>query len=425
MDRKNTPQENDNRIEEPSIPPATIEQGKQPELVEDKIENVEAKGSEQEVEEVGSRIDTFVGEKVQNEQTKELVGGPAFPGSTSSPLSNIDNIVDKHLGDFSSEIQLLLKEEQILYNFPQSPHSTSKTETTIEHVPPQTTVSEFSHYVSFYNPCPPVQDYVHSLQDSINGMLVEFERSPSHKANAVQADADAALASSVSAFVAGIRAANDKNDKDDEVSESNELTATDGSASAGQTHLAWQPNVIKQLPGATNSRSPPVSCVTLSVSASASHSADKPINTANIRPPPVKSEQSQWQPQQSQALTINRTVPENVRQTQDTSVVRTVHCATVAKAGSGTGGSKCEVALSLQSSEPVSSSASLSIPGPVPGHGPPATALSSLISQLQPEVFSSLVEIIKDVKRNSLQFYLHSTDLGDQVHEDVKVTREA
>ncbi|XP_050930559.1 LOW QUALITY PROTEIN: protein TASOR [Lates calcarifer] len=51
---------------------------------------------------------------------------------------------------------------------------------------------------------------------------------------------------------------------------------------------------------------------------------------------------------------------------------------------------------------------------------PPATALSSLISQLQPEVFNSLVEIIKDVRKNSLQFYLHSTEPGDQVYEDVK-----
>ncbi|XP_032369638.1 uncharacterized protein LOC116687986 isoform X2 [Etheostoma spectabile] len=47
-------------------------------------------------------------------------------------------------------------------------------------------------------------------------------------------------------------------------------------------------------------------------------------------------------------------------------------------------------------------------------------ALSSLISQLQPEVFNSLVEIIKDVKKHSLQFYLHSPEPGDQVHEDVK-----
>ncbi|KAF3856754.1 hypothetical protein F7725_017477 [Dissostichus mawsoni] len=52
---------------------------------------------------------------------------------------------------------------------------------------------------------------------------------------------------------------------------------------------------------------------------------------------------------------------------------------------------------------------------------PPASALSSLISQLQPEVFNSLVKIIKEVKRNSLQFYLHSIEPGDQVHQEVKI----
>ncbi|XP_035243385.1 protein TASOR isoform X2 [Anguilla anguilla] len=37
-------------------------------------------------------------------------------------------------------------------------------------------------------------------------------------------------------------------------------------------------------------------------------------------------------------------------------------------------------------------------------------AISSLISQLKPEVFSSLVEIIKDVQKNAVKFYIHSQE---------------
>ncbi|KAK1901696.1 Protein TASOR [Dissostichus eleginoides] len=84
--------------------------------------------------------------------------------------------------------------------------------------------------------------------------------------------------------------------------------------------------------------------------------------------------------------------------------------------GSSLAGTKYEGSLPGFScvSEPVSAS----VPGPTPT--PPASALSSLISQLQPEVFNSLVKIIKEVKRNSLQFYLHSIEPGDQVHQEVK-----
>lgn len=53
---------------------------------------------------------------------------------------------------------------------------------------------------------------------------------------------------------------------------------------------------------------------------------------------------------------------------------------------------------------------------------PPASALTSLISQLQPEMFNNLMEIIKDVQRNSLQFYVHSPTREDQLKEEIKVS---
>ncbi|XP_056243599.1 protein TASOR isoform X1 [Seriola aureovittata] len=410
-------------------------------LLEKEKETVQKQGEEatesmqDEVEEV-VLIHEVGNEKNPKGEVEELIGRSVFSRSISSPPParpprDIDSIVDKHLGDFSSDIQLLLQDESVHYSFPQSTHSTSKTETSApQHTLPHTSISQFSQYVSFYNPCPPVQDYVSSLQESINGMLKEFGESwPSQRADTSRTDADNALANTVSAFVASIRAANTKTGSDDEDSAPcGELTAADGSASVSRTPAhsrggeVRRPDAItRPTPDANDSRNPPTSHVTLSVPTSSSGSVHKPADTDSLHPPSNK-----LQHQQSHALEINRTLAHTVRQTQDSSVTRTVYCTNDGEGGSSLPGSNSEITLPGCSrvSEPLaepshlselgSSSASVSIPAP------PATALSSLISQLQPEVFSSLVEIIKDVKKNSLQFYLHSTEPGDQVYEDVK-----
>uniref|UniRef100_A0A667ZX75 Transcription activation suppressor b n=1 Tax=Myripristis murdjan TaxID=586833 RepID=A0A667ZX75_9TELE len=56
-------------------------------------------------------------------------------------------------------------------------------------------------------------------------------------------------------------------------------------------------------------------------------------------------------------------------------------------------------------------------PSPNPGSAPaPGSNLlaNSLIGQLKPEVFSSLVEIFKDVTKNTVKFYIYSGDEGDE-----------
>ncbi|XP_040890119.1 protein TASOR isoform X2 [Toxotes jaculatrix] len=393
-------------------------------------------GEQDDEEEVVNMIHEASSEKEQNGEVKELVPGFLFSPSISSPparpLRDIDSIVDKHLGDFSSEIQLLLREKSVHYSFPQSPHTASNTEsTTHQHTLPHTSVSQFSQYVSFYNPCPPVQDYVSSLHDSINSMLTEFgDNWPSRSADTSRTEVDATLASKVSAFVASIRAANAKTGRDYEVSApGGELTAAEASASVSQTPALsrggerWEPDAItRQFPDATNSRNPPASHVTLSVPTSASGSADAAV----LHPPSNKPPQSLWKPHQSHTVETSRTVAHNVRQTQDNSITKSVHCTTDVEGGSRLAGPNSDSTLSGFSSvsktlaepshpsESVSSSTTVSVPTP------PARALSSLISRLQPEVFNNLVEIIKDVKKNSVQFYLHSTEPGDQVYEDIK-----
>ncbi|XP_074521562.1 protein TASOR isoform X2 [Halichoeres trimaculatus] len=322
------------------------------------------------------------GEATGGKQNKEveliqmggLISSPP-PPPLPPALRGIDTIVDKHLGDFSSEIQRLLQGESIHYSCQQTPHSSSHVDSAAL---PHLAVSQFSHYVSFHNPCPPVEDYVSSLQDSMSSMLSQFRDGwPSKHANS--RTVDAALASTVSAFVSSIRA-NVETDRDD--GGGGEPAEVD---SGGEV---WPPlTITKQFSDAAN-RNSPTFHVTLSESTSGPGSGFKPASAPVLPLPPPH------------ALEITRTVVNNIRDTQDGSS-RTVQCTS--------GGENYKVTLSAAPD-----------PAPSSDPAPPPTALSSLISQLQPEVFNSLVEIIKDVKRNSLQFYIHCSEPGEPVYEGIK-----
>lgn len=68
-------------------------------------------------------------------------------------------------------------------------------------------------------------------------------------------------------------------------------------------------------------------------------------------------------------------------------------------------------------------------PSHVTGHSPdpnsqnPGLLAGSLIGQLKPEVFSSLVEIFKDVTKNTVKFFIYSGDEGEEstVCKEIKV----
>lgn len=61
-------------------------------------------------------------------------------------------------------------------------------------------------------------------------------------------------------------------------------------------------------------------------------------------------------------------------------------------------------------------------PGSAPGGGSGLLA-DSLIGQLKPEVFSSLVEIFKDVTKNTVKFYIYEGD-ENEVCKEIKVRHE-
>ncbi|KAK5911959.1 hypothetical protein CesoFtcFv8_001882 [Champsocephalus esox] len=426
-DREKTPQGKEKKNGEPfistsiqpSVPPAPERRRRSPSPPptqpdgEGEVKEVQADVSEEveivnilkkrvkEEEEV-EFMDVEVGE------VKDLVGGPLFCPPVSVPPTCLDSVVDKHLGNFSSEVQLLLQKQSIHYSFP---HSTSNTETSApHHTLPHASMSQFSQYVSFYNPCSPVQDLVDPLMHDFKRMFEDT--CPSHKPGSSRTNVDDALASRVSEFVSSIRASKaPRSGEDDGIF--GELTAADVSTNPALSRGSdpWQQHTIpKHVPDAPGNISPMLSShVSLSVTTAPSDSTYKPANTSVLIPAPNKPPHSHWK-QQSHSLEISRT--HNIRQTKED---WTEHCRGE-MGGSSLAGTKYEGSLPGFScvSEPVSAS----VPGPTPT--PPASALSSLISQLQPEVFNSLVKIIKEVKRNTLQFYLHSMEPGDQVHQEVK-----
>ncbi|XP_034021080.1 uncharacterized protein tasora [Thalassophryne amazonica] len=387
-----------------------------------------------------------VHETVGHGEKEEDVFPAALTSPPGPPVRNIDTVVDKHLGDFCSEVQHLLQEESVLYSFPQTPAA----------APPLNIITPFSQYVSFYNPCPPVQDYISSLKDNMNHMLMEMDNSwPGLGPDVHPPDTDATLACTVSEFVASIRAANTKTDTDDQVSvTSGEFTALSTAESVAQTldiskreEMWLSDSRTNQFSEAPSSHSPsvPLPHVTLTASPSISQSSfhSKTIShTAIVHPLPScgaasESLQSHLVLQQPKDLELNRSTAQNI--TQDDIAAKALHSATGGDSRVIFPETSCEgphtglvgvTHHSVDSSRPTDTSCILANPvscsvsvsaqrlssDPVP----PVSAFSSLISQLQPDVFSSLEEIMKDVKRNLLQFYLHTTEPWDQVYEDIK-----
>lgn len=372
------------------------------------------------------------GQKCHYGETKESVGGSVLPPMCSPPahlLSNIDSIVDKHLGDLTSDMQCLLQEEKIQYTFPQSPHCTSDRRTAaLRHARPTSLVSQFSQYVSFYNPCPPVHDYVSSLHDSMNSLVQELENgSPSLQSKSKGAETDCDLASSVSSFVASIRAANAKTESDDKSAVSGEQTA----AVPREGDMWWSDPTVRP-PDATNVAKPPTSDATSYGPMCPSVSVHTAASCAVLHPPNT----SPQSPCSTTSSSLDRTLTQ-YRPASDNSTTGTLNCTTEEKPVQGFQGVNCQPPefssvpkLSVEPPQPSEQGVSGTTPGVSDAEPstdsvplvPPAAALNSLISQLQPEMFNHLLEIMKDIKRNSVQFYLHATRPGEQLHKDVKVT---
>ncbi|XP_023180983.1 protein TASOR-like [Xiphophorus maculatus] len=273
-------------------------------------------------------------------------------GLFGHPVRDLDSVVDKNLMEFSSDLHLLLQDEGVNYSLPPLPPAP---------LPPYALLPQFSPYVSFYNPCPPVADYVGSLHNSIvsllaasedRGALAAASEDRGAPAAAVGIPVDAALANTVSDFVASVRA---------------------GKTSAGRTAATEQFS----------------DCDPTSGSGSAWGRAAQPQHGAAVR-------------------TVLCSPAEEGGETL-TGADRTI---TMSELGSGSETQHPQVA------SPNPASASVLEPGAAPV--PSTTHISSVIDRLEPNVLHNLAEILKDIKRKTPQFYVHCPEPDDPVCKEVK-----
>ncbi|XP_075996355.1 protein TASOR [Genypterus blacodes] len=405
--RANTQEKEENRASAPLQPERRSPEAEEQQEDEDPHrEEAPDEGLAMEVQPAGEEqvVEVMeVQEEVEEEASSSLRGGS---GSEEEERGHrdLDSIVKKHLSSFSSEIQQLLQEQNVKCVFPRSPHYP-------EGSGAKEALSPFSQYVSFYNACPHIQTYVRCLQQSFSGLLVEVAQD----CQGPQPDRDSGLASRVSAYVAGIRAANTPVSADDE--------DRVGAASHQTGSQVWPPSrspphTLTSASASTPPYHPPEDWgdgLSLPGSVPSSNGAPPPLDVAPPPPlPPPSSQQTDLTPQQSHSVVSEGST--SSRPTQDNGP----SAGPAHRSGSThtqcTGSSHHTVESNREGSP--SEAGSFPVSASVPPHSP--TALSSLISQLQPEVFSNLVEIIKDVKRNSLHFYIHSSQPGDRVDEEVK-----
>ncbi|MEQ2204801.1 hypothetical protein XENOCAPTIV_018698, partial [Xenoophorus captivus] len=349
----------------------------------------------------------MVGEQNQKRELNEPNGGSllssAISAGTACPNRDVDSVVDKHLEEFTSDIQLLLQDEGVNYSLSQLSHSPLSTNTPQDMLP-YTSLLPFSQYVSFYNPCPSASDYVTSLHDGISGLLAEFEERWSRaNAGGSRTPVDATLATTVSDFVASVRAGKTSTGRTDEAFDdcseqmSADLEPSLPGPACSRAEAVWEPD-------SANWRNPPVPRLSLSDPPSASGSVWGCLN-------------------------------QDVMQPQDIAAVRTVLFPAAEEGKESLTGADCTVTLpglssgseteKFHSFKPVPSPNFPSALEPCAAPVPSTTHINSVIDQLEPNVLNNLAEIIKDIKRKSPQFYLHCTEPGDQVYEEVKVRRHA
>ncbi|XP_024121118.1 protein TASOR [Oryzias melastigma] len=301
-------------------------------------------------------------------QTELLHSARALRPSASS--CSVDTTVDRNLGDFSSGIQLLLQEEGVDYNSHQPSALHSETSTSFRMLP-YAPIPRLSHYVTFYNPSPPVQDYVVSLQSSFSGMMATFEGiHASQKADA--GHTDASLASTVQDFVASVRAANAPTGRDDASSVCSDHAELLAGGELWQSESAdWSPH-------------PGVAMLDLSSGSGLVY------ESANVMETGIKRTEN-TRPNASITHEVEKDVPTGPWPTP-----------------------------SEHPCKPCSSAAPAPEPELSPETAPSSKDLNSVIHQLQPDVLNNLLEIIKDIKKNSPQFYIHCPEPRDRVCEEVK-----
>uniref|UniRef100_A0A8C6TTC6 Uncharacterized protein n=1 Tax=Neogobius melanostomus TaxID=47308 RepID=A0A8C6TTC6_9GOBI len=221
-------------------------------------------------------------------------------------------------------------------------------------------MSQFSQYVSFYNPCPPVQRYVSSLQNQISCVLIDYANNwTPNRPDTTTTTTTVDLASRVSEFVSSIRAAND-----DALPEA-ALWQTDTEGEVATSSMDYLDNTIQ----------------------------------ANV----VSSDRGMEMDGFGEGISSN-----GRRQVQFSSNHIEICIRNEPEHSSGSSGDVEEAG---------DARANATSPPLISNQG----TLNSLIHELQPEVYTNLVEIIKDLKRNTQHFYIHCAEEDDYTIQQIRV----
>lgn len=307
-----------------------------------------------------------------------------------SPLNGFDCIVDEQILGFSVEMEDLLREERVYY----IPYSSSQTHRNS----PQTPMTPFSEYVTHFNTPLPVHSYMNSFRDSIRSFIGPQQGSwdtPS----VLPSPAHSSVSSSVP-----------------EVLPSDPVTLS----SSHITSSLPSPTVPSVSPSlASNLTSSSSSTHTLIPSFSSAQSEQEQSNLPHLdiskeAPRPLlqdlqKTNGQTHAEQSSVRLERQESRTQEIQQGASTRSAGNLTVETQSSLVSDAGESMANIRTTNENTTKE------------PALGTASDVYSNLINQLQPEVISNLVKIIKGVQKNMVHFYIHSADEESDVCWEIKV----
>ncbi|XP_072522186.1 protein TASOR [Salminus brasiliensis] len=309
-----------------------------------------------------------------------------------TPHNAVDCIVDEQISGFSTEVEDLLREERVYY----IPYSSSHTHRN----PPRTHVAPFSEYVShFYTPLP-VHTYINSFRDSISAFIdpqlnkwdstthaVSVLPSPAH--SSVSSSAPEALPSDLLISSPHINAPLHSPSTVPVARLALASNLTPSSTSSTHTLLpSSSPAQSKQEQGGLPH---------LDICKEVHQPALQDLQWANGQ---RQAEQSSVRLGRQEGRRLYESHSGEASNGSVSSLTVEAQSRVVLSAGEGTTSGRL-----VNESVPVE---------------PAPAAISTLLSQLQPEVISNLVKIIEGVQKNTVHFYIHSAEEESDVCWEIK-----
>ncbi|XP_077088075.1 protein TASOR [Siphateles boraxobius] len=306
--------------------------------------------------------------------------GPVDEPPALGSSGGVDLIVDEQISGFSSEVEQLLRNRHIYYVSCLSAHGSRG--------PPKTPVLPLSDYISNFNAPFPVTNYISSFQDSLK-MFIDSQSASGPRS--AQED----VSSSTSAT---------------------EVTSNVPDTSSNINPCASSPSTTQPDTSESSLR--------LCSPSSALPDSMTPHHSSVPDPDVFEPPQTLWpleqdsESQQTREANSSSTLPHASLEMNGGSVAETTETVEVPMAH--THAEDVPMAHTHAEDVPMAHTHTEDVPMALT-HAedvPMERALSSIIHQLQPEVISNLVEILKGVQKNSVHFYIHSTN-EEEAESDV------